>query len=106
MRSQEKKTAPQVLTERTRTDFMGDKLGAPKIVDRRTFQLELDALQAREKAHAREGDAIAAARRRLSMVEVEPHHHVDWPATTRGRSSRCSSAVDSGAHNVPVFRRP
>jgi predicted dithiol-disulfide oxidoreductase (DUF899 family) len=44
------------------TDFMRDKLGAPKIVDRRTFQVELDALQAREKAHTREGDAIAGAR--------------------------------------------
>jgi predicted dithiol-disulfide oxidoreductase (DUF899 family) len=30
----------------------------------------LDALRAREKAHTREGDAIAAARRRLPMVEV------------------------------------
>jgi predicted dithiol-disulfide oxidoreductase (DUF899 family) len=43
---------------------------APKIVDRSTFQAELDALRFREKAHTREGDAIAAARRRLPMVEV------------------------------------
>src|SRR5262249_5840083 len=35
-------------------------------------QAELDALRIREKAHTREGDAIAAARRRLPMVEVEP----------------------------------
>jgi predicted dithiol-disulfide oxidoreductase (DUF899 family) len=45
--------------------------GAPKVVDRSTFQAELDTLRAREKAHAREGDAIAAARRRLPMVEVD-----------------------------------
>ncbi len=32
-------------------------------VDRTTFQAELDKLRAREKAHAREGDAIAAAGR-------------------------------------------
>ena len=51
-------------------DFMRDELGAPKIVDRNTFQAELDALRVREKAHTREGDAIAAARRRLPMVEV------------------------------------
>jgi predicted dithiol-disulfide oxidoreductase (DUF899 family) len=51
-------------------DFMGDELGAPKVVDRSTFQAELDALRVREKAHTREGDAIAAARRRLPMVEV------------------------------------
>jgi predicted dithiol-disulfide oxidoreductase (DUF899 family) len=53
------------------TDFMSDELGAPKIVDRSTSQAELDALRVREKAHIREGDAIAAARRRLPMVEVD-----------------------------------
>jgi len=52
-------------------DFMKDEVGAPKIVDRRTFQAQLDALRVREKAHTRDGDAIAAARRRLSMVEVD-----------------------------------
>ena len=53
------------------TDIMRDELGAPKVVDRSTFQAELDALRVREKAHTREGDAIAAARRRLPMVEVD-----------------------------------
>ena len=43
----------------------------PKIVDRAAFQAELDALRRREKAHNKEGDAIAAARRRLPMVEVD-----------------------------------
>jgi hypothetical protein len=38
-------------------------LGRPAAVDRATFQAELDQLRAREKAHTREGDAIAAARR-------------------------------------------
>ena len=52
-------------------DFMEDELGAPPVVDRSTFQAELDALRVREKAHTREGDAIAAARRRLPMVEVD-----------------------------------
>ncbi len=45
--------------------------GLPVVVDRATFQAELDALRVREKAHTREGDAIAAARRRLGMVEVD-----------------------------------
>ena len=36
-----------------------------------TFQAELDALRVREKAHTREGDAIAAVRRRLPMVKVD-----------------------------------
>jgi predicted dithiol-disulfide oxidoreductase (DUF899 family) len=43
----------------------------PKVVDRHTFQAELDALRVQEKAHTRAGDAIAAARRRLPMVEVD-----------------------------------
>jgi hypothetical protein len=48
---------------------MSDELGAPKVVDRSTFQAEMDALRTREKAHTREGDAIATARRRLPMVD-------------------------------------
>src|SRR5690242_11299557 len=51
---------------------MRDDIGVPKIVDRSTFQSELDALRVREKAHTHEGDAIAAARRRLPMVEMDP----------------------------------
>ena len=47
------------------------RLGAPMIVDRAAFQAELDAVRVREKAHMRAGDAIAAARRRLPMVEVD-----------------------------------
>ena len=43
----------------------------PAVVDRDAFQAELDALRAREKAHTREGDAIAAVRRRLPMVEID-----------------------------------
>jgi predicted dithiol-disulfide oxidoreductase (DUF899 family) len=50
---------------------LNDDLGSPEIVDRDTFQAEIDALRVREKAHMSEGDAIAAARRRLPMVEVD-----------------------------------
>ncbi len=53
-------------------DIRTDELGAPKIVDRSIFQAELEALRVREKAHTHEGDAIAAARRRLPMVEMDP----------------------------------
>ena len=41
------------------------------IASRAAFQAELDELRVREKAHTREGDALAAARRRLPMVEVD-----------------------------------
>jgi predicted dithiol-disulfide oxidoreductase (DUF899 family) len=53
------------------TDSMRDTLAAPEIVDRAAFEARIDALRVREKAHTREGDAIAAARRRLPMVEVD-----------------------------------
>ena len=43
----------------------------PEVTDRATWQAQLDDLLVREKAHTREGDAIAAARRRLPMVEMD-----------------------------------
>ena len=52
-------------------DHTSNESAAPRVVDRAAFQAELDALRVREKAHMREGDAIAAARRRLPMVEVD-----------------------------------
>jgi predicted dithiol-disulfide oxidoreductase (DUF899 family) len=45
--------------------------GKPPIVDRATWQAARDELLVREKAHTRAGDAIAAARRRLPMVEFD-----------------------------------
>jgi predicted dithiol-disulfide oxidoreductase (DUF899 family) len=50
---------------------MTNEFAVPAVVDRTTFHAELDALRLREKAHTREGDAIAAARRRLPMVAVD-----------------------------------
>ena len=50
-----------------------DTAAVPVAVERATFQAELDALRVREKAHTSEGDAIAAARRRLPMVEMDPN---------------------------------
>jgi predicted dithiol-disulfide oxidoreductase (DUF899 family) len=47
-------------------------LGLPPAVGRAAFEAELDGLRIREKAHTRAGDAIAAARRCLPMVEVDP----------------------------------
>lgn len=43
----------------------------PPVVDERTWQAARDELLVREKAHTREGDAIAAARRRLPMIEID-----------------------------------
>ena len=51
----------------------------PESVDRATFQDELLRLRGWEKAHTREGDAIAAARRKLPMVEVDPYLQLIGP---------------------------
>ncbi len=50
---------------------VADASGMPEVVDRATFQAKLESLRVREKVHTRESDAIAAARRRLPMVEVD-----------------------------------
>ena len=42
----------------------------PAVVSRESFQAELDELRIREKAHTHEGDAIAAARRRITAPRL------------------------------------
>lgn len=59
-------TKHQTTNGTTRNEY-----AVPATVDRATFQSALDTLRVREKAHTREGDAIAAVRRRLPMVEVD-----------------------------------
>jgi predicted dithiol-disulfide oxidoreductase (DUF899 family) len=51
--------------------MMSDEISMPPTVDRASFQSALDELRLREKAHTHESDDIAAARRRLPMVEVD-----------------------------------
>ena len=55
------------------------KDGRPEVVDMATWQAARDELLVREKAHTREGDAIAAARRRLPMVEFDAATEVVGP---------------------------
>ncbi|MEV6107965.1 DUF899 family protein [Streptomyces sp. NPDC051940] len=45
--------------------------GRPPVVDLATWQAARDELLVHEKAYTREGDALAAARRRLPMVEFD-----------------------------------
>ncbi|WP_131736043.1 DUF899 family protein [Actinomadura roseirufa] len=45
--------------------------GRPPVVDMATWEAARDELLIREKAHTREGDALAAARRQLPMVEFD-----------------------------------
>ncbi|HEY7583974.1 MAG TPA: DUF899 family protein, partial [Acidimicrobiia bacterium] len=44
----------------------------PKVTDRAIWQARIDELRVKEKAHTRAGDVLAAERRRLPMVEVDP----------------------------------
>jgi hypothetical protein len=73
--------------------------GAPPVLDVATWQATRDSLMAREKAHMREGDAIAAARRRLPMVEATARRR--WSVSTaQWRSSTCSTVAQ------PAVTRP
>jgi len=63
-------------------ETMREAPAAPPVVDRATFQAQLDALRVREKALTHEGDAIAAARRRLPMVEVDAGTKLTGPNGT------------------------
>jgi predicted dithiol-disulfide oxidoreductase (DUF899 family) len=53
--------------------------GLPPVVDRSAWRAAREEILAREKAHTREGDAIAAARRRLPMT-LMPQVSVRGPA--------------------------
>jgi predicted dithiol-disulfide oxidoreductase (DUF899 family) len=66
--------------EHSKTCSLKGDAAQPEVVDRTTWQADLDQLLVREKAHTREGDAIAAARRRLPMVEVDPTITVVGPS--------------------------
>ncbi|MFD5801393.1 DUF899 family protein [Streptomyces sp. NPDC127020] len=55
----------------TRSDPTTAPSGRPPVVDQATWQAARDELLVREKAHTRAGDALAAARRRLPMVEFD-----------------------------------
>lgn len=56
-----------------------ESAGRPTIVDLASWETARAELLIREKAHTREGDAIAAARRRLPMVEFDPTVSVVGP---------------------------
>jgi predicted dithiol-disulfide oxidoreductase (DUF899 family) len=59
--------------------MIDDATAAPPAVDRATFEAELADLRVEEKAHSRAGDALAAKRRRLPMVEIDSGITVTGP---------------------------
>ena len=66
-------------------NLMRSEPGVPAVVDRATFQAELDALRVREKAHTREGDAIAY---RLQIAKK--------PETRQKRFERFLAMLENG----------
>ena len=80
--------------------------GLPAAVDRATFQAELDRLRVREKAHTREGDAIAAARRRLPMVEVDASLALTGPRRAAHPARGVRRAPAAHRLLLHVVRRP
>lgn len=60
-------------------DQTSTRPGRPPVVDLATWQTVRDGLLDREKAHTREGDAIAAARRRLPMARIDGTAQVVGP---------------------------
>lgn len=54
------------------SDSLANSDRLPQIADRETWQAKIGELRVKEKAHTRTGDALAAERRRLPMVEVDP----------------------------------
>ena len=59
------------MTATTSDNASSNLPGKPPIVDLANWEAARDELLVRAKAHTREGDAIAAARRRLPMVELD-----------------------------------
>ena len=66
---------------RTRADALAGA-GLPATTDRAAYEAEVERLRVREKALTHEADAIAAARRRLPMVEVDPRLELLGPSGT------------------------
>ena len=99
----------------THENHEGDDAGhhepaaVPQIVDRATWQAARDELLVREKAHTREGDAIAAARRRLPMTEVDARRTRSSSsirtASTAARSSWSTGTCGSWARRSRTSAR-
>jgi predicted dithiol-disulfide oxidoreductase (DUF899 family) len=67
---------------------------APTVTDHDDFERQLLELREREKAHTREGAAIAATRRRLPMVEVDASTLLPaWPGIAQTAGPGCSAAA-------------
>jgi hypothetical protein len=69
-------------------DIMSDALRTPKVVDRNTFQAQLDALRVREKAHTREDSPAGWPQRPKDEhpYRTDGRPIVQWPRLNAGYS--------------------
>src|SRR5216683_723124 len=74
----------------------------PVLVDRATFQAELDALRVREKARTHEGDAIAAARRRLPTSDDFSNPGSGWAPDSGQTGVGSGQFAPDGYHVVAL----
>ncbi|MEU5634457.1 DUF899 family protein [Streptomyces rishiriensis] len=72
-------TTPDQPTAPTPDQASATPSGRPPVVGMAAWRAARDELLVREKAHTREGDAIAAARRRLPMAELDGTAEVVGP---------------------------
>src|SRR3954449_2863411 len=85
-----------------------DPVQAPVVVDRATFQARLDDVRVREKAQTREGDAIAAGRRRgpggrgVGTTPHPPGAPASAPAGGRLPMVEVAAAIPLVGANGPV----
>ena len=90
-------TSPSKTNENNQTDAV------PPIVDQDTWGAALAELRAREKAATRELDAIAAARRRLPMVETLVLVRLDGePASAGGHRAGAVAGLDAWRDEAEV----
>ena len=84
-------------------DHESQGIATPPIVDQATWEARLAELRVREKAATRELDAIAAARRRLPMVELPDYtlDGADGPVRLVGRVRGQAPAHRLQPHVVP-----
>ena len=57
-------------------------ISLPPVVSEEEWQSARDELLAKEKAHMKESDALAAERRRLPMVKIEKDYELPVPTAS------------------------
>jgi hypothetical protein len=86
------------------TDDATDRVAVPPVVDQPAWEAALAALRTREKAATRELDAIAAARRRLPMVELPGRSPASSPGSSSSRPTTPASSSSPRARSTRPSR--